>query len=205
MQRGKAVKPLAPKARLFCDRHFSRLRDCKQRGQNTWFPAPPSPSSLTCGPQPCALLAGCQSTGTQEPTKRAFPAAMASPESPGPRRAAMFIPPQTRSREPRSWPAAQAGPAPDALTVRPTPTPPSRTGPRDRDCLQVKHKDKQIHPTETIQAFSQLICLWFRDKTMTIESKDDLGQPWYSIEPDPGGQRLEERPGALSGQQASVA
>ena len=62
-----------------------------------------------CGPQPCALLAGCQSTGTQEPTKRAFPAAMASPESttgdPWPRGAAMFIPPQTRSREPRSWPA----------------------------------------------------------------------------------------------------
>ena len=35
----------------------------------------------------------------------------------------------------------------------------ARPGPRDRDCLQGKHKDKQIHPTETTQAFSQLICL----------------------------------------------
>lgn len=30
-----------------------------------------------------------------------------------------------------------------------------------------------------------------------IRSKDDLGQPCYSIEPDPGAQRLEEGPGAL--------
>lgn len=34
MQRGEAVKPSAPKARLFCDRHFSRLRDCKQRAED---------------------------------------------------------------------------------------------------------------------------------------------------------------------------
>ena len=32
----------------------------------TWFPAPSSPSSLTCGPQPSAAPTRCGSLGTQE-------------------------------------------------------------------------------------------------------------------------------------------
>ena len=30
----------------FCDRQFGELRECANRRQNTWFPAPRSPSSL---------------------------------------------------------------------------------------------------------------------------------------------------------------
>ena len=43
------------------------------------------------------------------------------------------------------------------LPVHPAPTPTSRRGTRASLLPQVKHKDKQIHPTETIQAFYQLI------------------------------------------------
>ena len=46
-----------------------------------WFTAPLSPSSLTCGPHPSTPLTECQSMGTQERMKRAFPAAMETPES----------------------------------------------------------------------------------------------------------------------------
>ena len=114
---GKSIsnhRVLGPLDDLRCREHGfnSCVEDSTRPGamkplNNSWSLHAPEPKF--CGPQPCALLAGCQSTGTQEPTKRAFPAAMASPESttgdPWPRGAAMFIPPQTRSREPRSWPA----------------------------------------------------------------------------------------------------
>ena len=50
------------------------------RGCSTWFPAPRSPSSLTCGPHPSAAPTGCRSLGTQERTQWAFPAATATPE-----------------------------------------------------------------------------------------------------------------------------
>ena len=86
---------------------------------------------------------------------------------------------------PRPWRTAQVSPAPAVLTVRPTPTPTSRTGPRDRDCLQVKHKGKQIHPTETIQAVSQLI--WV---------KVSANRPHSSLLACPGRPRLEESPGS---------
>ena len=55
---------------------------------------------------------------------------------------------------------AQLGPpALDALLVCHAPMPTSRRGPWASLLPQMKHKDKQIHPTETSQAFYQLICL----------------------------------------------
>ena len=63
-QRGGAVKALTPRARPFCDRQVGELRECANRGRNTWFPAPSSPSSLTCGPQPSAAPTRCGSLGT---------------------------------------------------------------------------------------------------------------------------------------------
>ena len=80
-QRGGAVKALTPRARPFCNLQVGELRECANRGRNTWFPAPRSPSSLTCGPQPSAAPTGWRSLGTQERTKWAFPAAVATPES----------------------------------------------------------------------------------------------------------------------------
>ena len=59
---------------------FLRPPGCANRGRTTWFPAPRSPSSLTCGPQPSAAPTGCRSLGTQERTQWAFPAATATPE-----------------------------------------------------------------------------------------------------------------------------
>ena len=72
---------MTPKARPFCDRQVGELRECANRGRNTWFPAPRSPSALTRGPHPSAAPTGCRSLGTQERTKWACPAAMATPES----------------------------------------------------------------------------------------------------------------------------
>ena len=80
-QRGGAVKALTPRARPFCNRQVGELRECANRGRNTWFPAPSSPSSLTCGPQPSAAPTRCGSLGTQERRKWAFLAAVATPES----------------------------------------------------------------------------------------------------------------------------
>ena len=80
-QRGGAVKALTPRARPFCNLQVGELRECANRGRNTWFPAPRSPSSLTCGPQPSAAPTGWRSLGTQERTKWAFPAAVATLES----------------------------------------------------------------------------------------------------------------------------
>ena len=59
---------------------FLRPPGCANRGRTTWFPAPRSPSSLTCGPQPSAAPTGCRPLGTQERTQWAFPAATATPE-----------------------------------------------------------------------------------------------------------------------------
>ena len=59
---------------------FLRPPGCANRGRTTWFPAPRSPSSLTCGPHPSAAPTGCRPLGTQERTQCAFPAAMATPE-----------------------------------------------------------------------------------------------------------------------------
>ena len=39
------------------------LRECANRGRNTWFPAPRSPSALTRGPHPSAAPTGCRSLG----------------------------------------------------------------------------------------------------------------------------------------------
>ena len=121
---------------------------------------------------------------------------MASPESttgdPWPRGAAMFTPPQTRSREPRPWPAAQARPAPEARTVRPAPTPPARPGPRTATASRGNTRTSRSTPPRQPKLF-----LSSSVYDLGIRSKDDLGQPWYSIEPDPGAQRLEEGPGAL--------
>ena len=54
---------------------FLRPPGCANRGRTTWFPAPRSPSSLTCGPHPSAAPTGCRSLGSQERTQWAFPAA----------------------------------------------------------------------------------------------------------------------------------
>ena len=59
---------------------FLRPPGCANRGRTTWFPAPRSPSSLTCGPHPSAAPTGCRHLGTQERTQWAFPASTATPE-----------------------------------------------------------------------------------------------------------------------------
>ena len=64
-QRGGAVKALTPRARPFCNLQVGELRECANRGRNTWFPAPRSPSSLTYGPHPTAPPTGCRSRGTR--------------------------------------------------------------------------------------------------------------------------------------------
>ena len=72
-QKGEAVKALTPKVRPFCDCQVGEPREW-----STWFPAPRSPSSLTCVLHPSAPPTGCRSRGTQEHTKWAFPATMAT-------------------------------------------------------------------------------------------------------------------------------
>ena len=79
---------LDPKSRYILSGNECSLRSCVRdqawnstcRGRTTWFPAPRSPSSLTCGPHPSAAPTGCRSLGTQERTQWAFPAATATPE-----------------------------------------------------------------------------------------------------------------------------
>ena len=75
-QRAEAVKALTAKARPFCDCQVGEPQEWSM-----WFSVPRSPSSLTCGLHPSALPTGCRSRGTQEHTKWAFPATMATPES----------------------------------------------------------------------------------------------------------------------------
>ena len=73
--------------------------------------------------------------GTQDPMKWTFPAAMTT------LRAQLGLPPPH--------------PAPGG-DLPPRPLPEEARG---GYCSQVKHNEEQIHPTETIQAFYQLICL----------------------------------------------
>src|SRR5574340_28565 len=88
---------------------FLRPPGCANRGRTTWFPAPRSPSSLTCGPQPSAAPTGCRPLGTQERTQWAFQAATATPErttgkpSPTPARSA------PRPAPPRPRPDRESG------------------------------------------------------------------------------------------------
>ena len=113
--------------------------------------------------------------------KWTFPAAMATPEStvgsPPNHATLRFVPPPARSRCATPQMPAFALPPTPATRVRPAPGvllvgrpqtntrsqyfPPQRPIPgearRPHYCHQVKHKDKQIHPSETIQAFYQLI------------------------------------------------
>ena len=107
-QRGGAVKALTPRARPFCNRQVGELQECANRGRNTWFPAPSSPSSLTCGPQPSTAPTRCGSLGTQERRKWAFLAAVSTPES-----TTGTNPPPTAIEI--STRAAQVYPAPGAL------------------------------------------------------------------------------------------
>jgi hypothetical protein len=117
---------LTPKVRPFCDRQVGELREW-----NMWFPALRSPSSLTCGPHSSSLLTGCQSMGTQECTKWAFPAAMAPPESttgtpphprhdptPAPRHAGSLLPWSLPSC--KGDPRAQLGPQSPLHDTTPT-------------------------------------------------------------------------------------
>ena len=103
------------------------VQECANRGRNTWFPAPRSPSALTRGPHPSAAPTGCRSLGTQERTKWACPAAMATPES----TTGKPSPTPARSRpQPRPDPAPAALPLPSQpqwgprrTQLRPPPTP----------------------------------------------------------------------------------
>ena len=110
-QRGEAAKALTPKARPFCHCQVGEPREW-----STWFPAPCSPSYLTCGPRSSSPLTGCPSMGTQERMKWAFPAAMATPREHNwdPR-------PRSTTRPPTR--ASRVGPAPGALPVRAPPSP----------------------------------------------------------------------------------
>ena len=110
-QRGGAVKALTLRARPFCNRQVGELRECANRGRNTWFPAPSSPSSLTCGPQPSAAPTRCGSLGTQERRKWAFLATVSTPKS-----TTGTNPPPTAIEI--STRAAQVYPAPGALPAR---------------------------------------------------------------------------------------
>ena len=60
---------------------------------------------------------------------------------------------------------------PEAHGERLAPMPTSRRGAASLATAQVKHDGEQIHPSETIQTFYQLICLQFWDKTMTTKRK----------------------------------
>ena len=123
---------------------FLRPPGCANRGRTTWFPAPRSPSSLTCGPHPSAAPTGCRPLGTQERTQWAFPAAMATPErttgNPSPTPARSRPPPRaapplpcsrclpSRSGDPRST----TGTDPHPQRSESPPAPPGLTPPRVR-------------------------------------------------------------------------
>ena len=109
---------------------FLRPPGCANRGRTTWFPAPRSPSSLTCGPHPSAAPTGCRPLGTQERTQWAFQAATATPErttgkpSPTPARSRPRPAPPRPCHAPGAFPAAvgipgaQLGPPPIPATTR---------------------------------------------------------------------------------------
>lgn len=135
---------------------FLRPPGCANRGRTTWFPAPRSPSSLTCGPHPSAAPTGCRPLGTQERTQWAFPAATATPErttgnpSPTPARSAPrpappgFAPPRARSR--------CAAHLHHGLPVSPAPTPGSRRASGTSLPPPGETGGQSIQPTEAIQA-----------------------------------------------------
>ena len=161
MRRGKAVKALIPKARPFCNRQVRGLRDCANkegRIRGSLLHRVPVPLPVVRTPLLCSLDADLW--GPRSARNGLFPATVATPES-----TTRTLPPQThRSGLPHPWPAPGVPPHPTpATTTRswcalpPRPLQGEARGPRYH--LQVKHKDKHIHPTETIQAFYQLICL----------------------------------------------
>lgn len=137
--KGWSGKGLEPKGEAFL-----RPPGCANRGRTTWFPAPRSPSSLTCGPHPSAAPTGCRPLGTQERTQWAFPAAMATPErttgKPSPTPARSRPPPRaapplpcsrclpSRSGDPRST----TGTDPHPQRSESPPAPPGLTPPRVR-------------------------------------------------------------------------
>ena len=138
-------KGLDPKARPFCHRQVRGLQDCanregRMRGSLRHLAPVPLPVVRTPPLRHWMQIF----MGTQEPTKWAFPATMATPES--------TAGTPTRDEPPRCSPPP----------TRSRCAPPPRRLPREarpRYCRQVKHNDKQIRPTETTQAFYQLICL----------------------------------------------
>ena len=150
---------------------FLRPPGCANRGRTTWFPAPRSPSSLTCGPHPSAAPTGCRPLGTQERTQWAFQAATAplppamlpvpsqpqwgspehnwdrppSPPRPGSRPAPPgFAPPRARSR--------CAAHLHHGLPVSPAPTPGSRRASGTSLPPPGETGGQSIQPTEAIQA-----------------------------------------------------
>src|SRR5574340_1083311 len=138
---------------------FLRPPGCADRGRTTWFPAPRSPSSLTCGPHPSAAPTGCRSLGTQERTQWAFPAATATPErttgKPSPRPARPRPPP--RPPPPPPPPpgpppppprAARLRPAPGALPVRCPPSPRAPGEPRPHARFQESLWDLAPRPVK---------------------------------------------------------
>ena len=64
-QRGEAAKALTPKARPFCHCQVGEPREW-----STWFPAPRSPSSLTCGPHPSAEKSQSLCGSSKQPSLR---------------------------------------------------------------------------------------------------------------------------------------
>ena len=141
---------------------FLRPPGCANRGRTTWFPAPRSPSSLTCGPHPSAAPTGCRSLGTQERTQWAFPAATATPERttgkpsptpawgrPPPRRPApamLPVPSQPQWGSPEhNWDRPPSPPRPDSR-----PAPPGFAPPRARSrCAAHLHHGLPVSPAPT--------------------------------------------------------
>ena len=130
---------------------FLRPPGCANRGRTTWFPAPRSPSSLTCGPHPSAAPTGCRPLGTQERTQWAFPAATATPERttgnpPPPAPAMLPVPSQPQWGSPEhNWDRPPSPPRPDSR-----PAPPGFAPPRARSrCAAHLHHGLPVSPAPT--------------------------------------------------------
>ena len=120
---------------------FLRPPGCANRGRTTWFPAPRSPSSLTCGPHPSAAPTGCRPLGTQERTQWAFPAATATPERTTPAMLPVPSQPQWGSPE-HNWDRPPSPPRPDSR-----PAPPGFAPPRARSrCAAHLHHGLPVSP-----------------------------------------------------------
>ena len=117
---------------------FLRPPGCANRGRTTWFPAPRSPSSLTCGPHPSAAPTGCRPLGTQERTHWAFPRRPAPAMLPVPSQ------PQWGSPE-HNWDRPPSPPRPDSR-----PAPPGFAPPRARSrCAAHLHHGLPVSPAPT--------------------------------------------------------